>query len=106
MPARILCLSVPLGKGSQGEMGQDEVMVEVKRLFQRRCRRHLLPQLLEDGGTQVIQLRIELVAYDRFLRPFEGLIELPPVGQDLRQKGSTFAEYEQFDVHGTVIQQA
>jgi hypothetical protein len=78
------------GKIGQGKVSQDEIAVEVKRLFQGNLGPFDLFLFFENGGEQVVQTGIAFVCRDGLFAAAEGFFELPLICQDPREKNAGF----------------
>src|SRR5450830_2055672 len=69
MPSRFRLAPPGQAKVAQGEMGQREIRLQVKRASERAFGGLVLSSLLADRGEQIIVRRIQLVGGDRLFTP-------------------------------------
>ena len=65
---------------SQGKVREHEIRFKIKCALQRLFRRIILPQFLQDGGKEIMILRIQLVRNNRLPAPFGRFGKLALVG--------------------------
>ena len=86
MPGRFFFFALTQGEIGQGEVGQDEFLIEIERPFQGNDGCVIGPLFLEDGRLQVIWPRVQAVGGNGFFRPLQGQCQVSLVGVCLCQQ--------------------